>query len=147
PIAAKSPQADGKPKPDKKAEKPKPKAKARAKVLALPAPKATPKQKSKLRSQPRPDARQRRPATRGLKSKLIIAATLTTVLLVFHDRLPRILAVPGETGITTGAISVQTPNAHPALAETAEIKAFDDKAIENVALSGDGHVIVAAANG
>jgi serine/threonine protein kinase len=143
PIAVKSPQADEKPKPDKKAETPKPKVKAPIKVLALPAPKAAPKQRSKSRPQPRPDVRRKRPLTRGLKSKLIIAATLAAVMLIFHDRLPRILAVPGDTGITTGAISVQAPNAHPALAETAQIKAFDE-AIENVALSGDGHLIVAA---
>ena len=82
-----------------------------------------------------------RPLTRGLRTKLIVAMALAGVVIAFHDRLARILAVPGTAGITTGAISTTTANVDPSLTESAEIKAYDGP-VESLSLSGDGRLIV-----
>lgn len=96
--------------------------------------------KSKGKSRPKPDVARRRSLTRGLKTKLIIAAALTGVVFAFHDQVLRVLVVP-PAGLTTGAIA--TASADPSLNEVAEIKAHDG-VIEGIALSGDGRLIVTA---
>ena len=131
-VAKKSPPPD-KPKPEKlkldkpKIEKPKPeRAKAPQKLLALPPPRAiAEKLRSKKRLRPKPDVSRNRSLTRGLRTKLIVAVALAGVVIAFHDRISRILSVPGPAGITTGAISTIAANADPALTQTAEIKAYD----------------------
>ena len=147
-VAKKSPTADKskveKPKLEKpKVEKPKPeKAKAPDKILALPPPRvAAEKLRSKPRLRPKPDVSRSRPLTRGLRTKLIVAMALTGVVIAFHDRLARILAVPGTAGITTGAISTTTANVDLSLTESAEIKAYDGP-VESLSLTGDGRLIV-----
>ena len=147
-VAKKSPPPD-KPKPEKlkldkpKIEKPKPeKAKAPQKLLALPPPRAVAeKLRSKTRLRPKPDVSRNRSLTRGLRTKLIVAVALAGVVIAFHDRISRILSVPGAAGITTGAISTIAANADPALTQTAEIKAYDGP-VEGLSLSGDGRLIV-----
>jgi WD40 repeat protein/serine/threonine protein kinase len=125
-----------------KPEKPKPEKKAAEKIPALPPPPraVVEKARSKPKLRPKPDVG-RRPLTRGLKSKLIIAAGLAAIGFAFHDRIPQLLRVH-ESGITTGAISTSA-SAEPALKETAEIKAHDG-AVDGLALSGDGRLIVTA---
>ena len=140
-IAKKSPVPD-KPKPEKaKPEKAKAeKAKPADKVPPLPPPRAVAeKPRAKQRLRPKPDVA-RRSLTRGLKTKLIIAAALAGVVFAFHDRIPRLLVVPGNA-ITTGAITTVASNPEPALTQAAEIKAHDG-AIEGLSLSGDGRLIV-----
>jgi WD40 repeat protein/serine/threonine protein kinase len=147
-VAKKSPPPD-KQKPEKlklekpKIEKPKPeKAKAPQKLLALPPPRAVAeKLRSKTRLRPKPDVSRNRSLTRGLRTKLIVAVALAGVVIAFHDRISRILSVPGAAGITTGAISTIAANADPALTQTAEIKAYDGP-VEGMSLSGDGRLIV-----
>ena len=139
PAASKKAPAVAKAKPEKAKAK---KEKAQEKIPALP-PQPRPaaeKLRSKQKSRPKPDVG-RRPLTRGLKSRVIVAVALAGIGFAFHDRLPQLLRVH-EADITTGAIS-RTANAEPSLKQTAQIKAHDG-AIENLALSGDGRLIVTA---
>jgi len=141
-AAAKKPAVAEKAKPDKaKAEKKKPPEK---KAAALPPPQrpVPEKVRSKSKLRPKPDVG-RRPLTRGLKSKLIIAAALAGIGFAFHDRIPELLRVQ-ESRITTGAIGTAA-TAEPALKQIADIKAHD-AAIEELALSGDGRLIVSASH-
>jgi serine/threonine protein kinase len=153
PSEAKAPAAaePAKPSPKKQAAAEKPKAervkpeKKKAqdkKIPALPPPPrpAPEKIRSKSRIRPKPDV-ERRPLTRGLKSRLIIAVALASIGFAFHDRIPQLLHVQ-DSSITTGAIGT-TATAEPALREIAEIKAHD-AAIEQLALSGDGRLLVTA---
>jgi serine/threonine protein kinase len=141
PTVFKKPAAADKPKaarirPEKK--------KSQEKLPALPSPPraSAEKQRSKSKLRPAPDVG-RRPLTRGLKSKIVIALTLVAIGFAFHDRLPSLLRVD-ETNITTGAIT-KAATAEPALKQIAEIKAHDG-AIEQLGLSGDGRLIVTASN-
>jgi len=124
-----------------KAEKAKP---AERKLPALPPPPRAAAEKAKARQKvrPKPDVA-RRPFTRWLKTRLVIAAALAGVIFAFHDRLPQLLSGRGNL-ITTGAIT-KTASADPTLHETGEIKAYD-MPIERLALSGDGRLIVTAAH-
>ena len=136
PAASKIQPAANKAKPEKAKVK---KEKAAAKVPVLPPPRrAAEKLRSKDKSRLKSDVG-RRPLTRGLKSRVIVAVALAGVGFAFHDRLPQLLNVQ-ESDITTGAIS-RSANAEPSLKQTAQIKA-DDGAIEDLALSGDGRLIV-----
>jgi WD40 repeat protein len=72
---------------------------------------------------------------------VIVAVALAALGFAFHDRLPKLLKVQ-ESDITTGAIS-RPASGEPSLKQTAQIKA-DDSAIEDLALSGDGRLIVTA---
>ena len=142
PAAAKKPTAVEKPKPDK--AKPEKKKAQDKKAAALPPPpRPTPeKLRSKPKLRPTPDVG-RRPLTRGLKSKLIFAAALAGIGFAFHDRIPQLLRVH-ESTITTGAIGTSATS-EPALKQVAGIKA-NDSAIEELALSGDGRMIVTASH-
>ncbi len=142
PASTKKLPVPDKPKPEKaKPEKARvEKAKAPEKAPSLPPPRAVAeKPRAKQRLRPKPDVA-RRSLMRGLKTKLIIAAALAGVVFAFHDRIPRLLAVPGNA-ITTGAITTAASNPEPVLTQTAEIKAHDG-AIEGLSLSGDGRMIV-----
>lgn len=142
PAAAKKPAAAEKP----KADKPKPEKKKAQdkKTPALPSPPRPAPEKLRLKPKlrPKPDVGRRR-LTRGLKSKIIIAAALAGIGFAFHDRIPQLLRVQ-DSRITTGAIGTPA-TAEPALKQVAEIKAHDT-AIEELALSGDGRLIVTASH-
>ncbi len=138
PAASKKQLAANKAKPEKAKAK---KEKAPAKVPALPPlPRPAGKFRSKQKSRTKPDVG-RRPLTRGRKSKVSVAVALAALGFAFHDRLPKLLKVQ-ESDITTGAIS-RPASGEPSLKQTAQIKA-DDSAIEDLALSGDGRLIVTA---
>ncbi|MFT3732483.1 MAG: serine/threonine-protein kinase [Hyphomicrobium sp.] len=129
-----------------KAEKAKAeKAKPAEKIAPLPPPAraVAEKAKGKLKVRPKPDVA-RRPFSRWLKTRLIIAAAIAGVVLAFHDRIPQFLASQ-KNAITTGTILKPVATADPALTETAEIKAYDGP-VEELALSGDGHLIVTASH-
>jgi WD40 repeat protein/serine/threonine protein kinase len=136
-AASKKAPAASKAKPEKVKAK---KEKAQQKIAALPPPPrpVAEKLRSKPKLRPKPDVERRR-LTRGLKSRVVIAVALAGLVFAFHDRLPELLRVH-EADITTGAISRPT-NAEPSLKQTAQIKAHDG-AIEGLALSGDGRLIV-----
>ncbi len=142
PVAAKKPAAEKKAKAERaKVEKP---AKAVEKLPPLPPPpRAVEKAKSKPKIRPKPDV-PRRPFSRWLKTRLIVAAAVAGVVFAFHDRIPQLLA-GRESAITTGTIGKTAVNPDPTLTETAEIKAYSAP-IERLALSGDGHLIVTAAH-
>ena len=138
PVAAKKSPPPEKPKAEKaKVEKAKP----AEKLPPLPPPPrvVAEKVKSKPKVRPNPDVA-RRPFGRWLKTRLIIAAAIASVGFAFHDRIPQLLSVRGSA-ITTGTIAKPVANPDPSLTETAEIKAHDG-AVEGLALSGDGRLIV-----
>lgn len=125
-------------------EPPKAKAKAEpaAKLPALPPPALPAKTpRAKDRTRPKPDVA-RRPLTRGLKTKLITAAALSGLVFAFQDQIPKLLALPSH-GITTGAISATSFERK--IAQSGEFKAHD-VAIDSLALSGDGRLLVTAAH-
>ena len=101
------------------------------------------KVKSKPKIRPKPDVA-RRPFLRRLTTRLMIAAAVAGVAFAYHDRIPQMLMTRGNA-ITTGTISKPATNAEPSLTQTAEIKAFDS-AIEELALSGNGRLIVTASS-
>jgi serine/threonine protein kinase len=139
-VAKKAAAAEKKAKAEKaKAEK----VKAAEKLPALPPARAVPdKAKAKLKVRPKPDV-PRRPITRWLKTRVIVAAAVAGAVFAFHDRIPHLLSTR-NAAITTGAIATPVAaNPDPSLTEAAEIKAFDAP-IERLALSGDGRLIVAS---
>ncbi|MBN9246372.1 MAG: serine/threonine protein kinase, partial [Hyphomicrobium sp.] len=101
------------------------------------------KVKSKPKIRPKPDVA-RRPFLRRLTTRLMIAAAVAGVAFAYHDRIPQMLMTRGNA-ITTGTISKPATNADPSLTQTAEIKAFDS-AIDELALSGNGRLIVTASS-
>ncbi|HVZ04758.1 protein kinase domain-containing protein [Hyphomicrobium sp.] len=145
PAAAKLPASKKQPVAEKrKPEKAKAERKKAQDKLPAPLPARRPaaeKLRSKPKVRPQPDVG-RKPLTRGLKSRVIVALALAGLGFAFHDRLPQLLKVH-ESNITTGAIGPTASSAEPALKQTAEIKAYDG-AIEQLALNGDGRLIVTA---
>jgi serine/threonine protein kinase len=142
------PAPERKPKAKKlKAERAKPeKAKAVDQLPPLPPPPRVLAEKapSKPKLRAKPDAA-RRPRNRGLNKTLAIAAAACAgIVFAFHDRLPELLTTRGNA-ITTGTLGKQEAAPEPVLTETAEIKA-GDTAIEKLALSGDGRLIVTASH-
>ncbi|MEQ1716594.1 MAG: serine/threonine-protein kinase [Hyphomicrobium sp.] len=139
-----------------KAEKAKPQATAKsalspqlsplaqpAGVLAAVPPVSSPQAeapRTKKRPRPAPDVARERRWTRGLLSKLAIAAALSGAIIAFSDQLPRLLLEPHASAITTGAIS-RAPVADRVLTAAASFKAHDGP-IEALSLSGDGRLIV-----
>ncbi len=101
-------------------------------------PDQTKKIAAKKRLRPAPDVARNRPLTRGLRTKVMIAAALTGAVVAFQDQIQRVLTVPAN-GITTGAIVA--PPVERTIAQSAEFKAHDG-AIEQLSLSGDGRLIV-----
>ncbi|MGE0055046.1 MAG: protein kinase [Hyphomicrobium sp.] len=90
---------------------------------------------------PAPDVARKRRWTKGLPTKLTMAACIVAGIFVFRNDLPRLLAKPQTSTITTGAIS-RTENDN-GLNVAGSFKAHDG-AIEKIALSGDGRLIVTA---
>ena len=120
----------------------------KAQIAALPPPMPAKKNAAKKRLRPAPDVARRRPLTRGLKTKVTLAAAMAGALFAFQDHVPRVLAmltVPAggvaSGGMTTGAIQLAT--ADSILSQSAEFKAHDS-AITSMSLSGDGRLIVTA---
>ncbi len=148
--AAGSHAADPKPSPRKAAtpaaaKTPKATAKVNTRAIAkLMAPKlmAPQPQISKGRARPAPDVPRDRPLTRGLRTKLIIAAGFAGVLLAFQDQIPRLLVQP-HSELTTGAIAPALPERN--IVKTASFKAHDG-AVSGLSLSGDGRLIVTASS-
>ena len=70
----------------------------------------------------------------------MLAVAFASAAIVFKDQIPRI-AQPLPAGITTGAISSESTE--HSIAQAAEFRAHDG-AIDAIALSGDGHLIVTA---
>ncbi|MBA2125987.1 serine/threonine protein kinase [Hyphomicrobium methylovorum] len=141
PPIAKKPAASEKARAEK-ADKPKAEKKAAEKRAPLPPPpRPAAEKRSKSRARPKPDVASR-PLTRGLKSKLIIAAGLAAFGFAFHDRLPQLLLVQ-QSNITTGALPA-APSSDLLLRQAAEIKAHDT-AIVHLAISGDGRHIITGA--
>lgn len=138
PVVAKKSSPPEKPKVEKaKAEKAKP----AEKLPPLPPPPraVAEKAKSKPKIRPKPDVGGRT-FGRRLKTRLIIAAAIASVGFAFHDRIPQLLSARSNA-ITTGTIAKPVANPDPSLTQTAEIKAHDG-AVEGIALSGDGRLIV-----
>ncbi len=121
------------------------KAKVNTRAIAqLMAPKllAPQPQISKGRARPAPDVPRERHLTRGLRTKLIIAAGFAGALFAFQDQIPRLLVQPhGE--LTTGAIAPVLPERN--IVKTASFKAHDG-AVSGLSLSGDGRLIVTASS-
>ena len=97
---------------------------------------------SKGRARPAPDVSRERRLTRGLRTKLIIAAGFAGALIAFQDQIPRLLVQP-HSELTTGAIAPVLPERN--IVKTASFKAHDG-AINGLSLSGDGRLIVTASD-
>ncbi len=106
--------------------------------LAKPVASPVSKPSANKRLRPAPDVARRRPLTRGLKTKVTLAAALAGAFFAFPDQLMKVLNV-APAGITTGAISTQV--AERAIAQSGAFKAHDGT-IDALALSGDGRLIV-----
>ncbi len=121
---------------------------AKAQIAALPPPLLVKKTIAKKRVRPAPDVARRRSLTRGLKTKVTLAAAIAGALFAFQDHVPRVLAmltVPAG-GIATGSVTtgaIQLATADRVLSQGAEFKAHDS-AITAMSLSGDGRLIITA---
>lgn len=85
----------------------------------------------------------RRPLTRGLRSKLAIAAAISSMLLVYPDEMRRVFTEPKPAAITTGAIAAREQE--QVLAAIGQFKAHEGP-VERVGLSGDSRLIVTTGN-
>lgn len=126
-----------------KAEKP-----IAKKEAAKPAPQPTPAPsvqaaKPRKRAKPAPDVASKRNWTRGLKSRLAVAASIGVALFVFKDDIPRLLVPPGSSPITTGSVSTPEAQQQRDLVAAASFKAHDGP-LQAVGLTGDGRRIVTA---
>ena len=126
--------------PTVKAEKPAAKKEPAAKAAPVEAPAVA---KPRNRAKPAPDIVRKRSWTRGLKSKVAVAASLAAALFIFRDDIPRLLVPPGTSPIATGSISKQEPPAPSGIVASARFKAHDGP-LQAIALTGDGRLIVTA---
>ena len=94
------------------------------------------------RARPAPDVPRERHLTRGLRTKVIIAAGFAGALIAFQDQIPRLLVQPHRE-FTTGAIAPVLPERN--IIKTASFKAHDG-AVSGLSLSGDGRLIVTTSN-
>ena len=94
--------------------------------------------KSAGRAPPAPDVPRERRLTRGLRTKVIIAAGLAGALIAYQDQIPRLLAPP-HTEFAPGAITAALPERN--IIKTSSFKAHDGP-INGLSLSGDGRLIV-----
>ena len=144
--AAGSHAADPKPSPRKaatlaSAKTPKATAKVNTRAIArLMAPQ--PQISDGRRARPAPDVPRERHLTRGLRTKVIIAAGFAGALIAFQDQIPRLLVQPHRE-FTTGAIAPVLPERN--IIKTASFKAHDG-AVSGLSLSGDGRLIVTTSN-
>lgn len=97
--------------------------------------------RGRRKPKPAPDIARKRRWTKGLATKLAMAACLVSGAFVFRNDLPRLLLKPQTSAITTGAIS--RPQTDKGLSVAGSFQAHDG-AIEKIALSGDGRLIVTA---
>lgn len=105
-----------------------------------------PAPRAKKRGRPAPDVAGARKWTRGLKSKVAIAASLAAALIIFHNDIPRLLPMHrGASTLATGSISKLEKEPQQDLVVSASFKAHDGP-IETMGLSGDGRLIVTASN-
>ncbi len=118
------------------------KTKAKVKTRSIAQLMAPQPQISKGRARPEPDVPRERRLTRGLRTKVIIAAGLAGALIAFQDKIPHLLVQPhGE--LTTGAIAPTLPERN--IVKTASFKAHDGP-VSGLSLSGDGRLIVTTSN-
>ena len=102
---------------------------------------APPPARARKKAKPAPDIVRNRRWTRGLRSKLAIAASLAAALAVFHNDIPRLLAVQtGTSAIATGSIG-KTESQQQGLTPVASFKAHDGS-IQGIGLTGDGRLLV-----
>ncbi|HPG88232.1 MAG TPA: serine/threonine-protein kinase [Hyphomicrobium sp.] len=115
-------------------------AKAAAVPVAAALPPALPARNSsgRKRARPAPSVKRKRSLSREIKTKIIMAMAFVSAGYLFQDQIAR-LAQPVPSGITTGGIA--TSLAERAITQSAEIRAHDG-AIDGLALSGDGRLIV-----
>ncbi len=95
---------------------------------------------SKGRDRPAPDVVRERRLTRGLRTKVIMAAGLAGAIIAFQDQIPRLLMQP-HSELTTGAIATAVPERN--IVKTASFKAHDGP-VSGLSLSGDGRLIITA---
>ncbi|MEQ1651506.1 MAG: serine/threonine-protein kinase [Hyphomicrobium sp.] len=109
-------------------------------IAALPA--AVPARVSagKKRARPAPSVSRKRSLSRELKTKVMLAISFASAAFIFQDQLPR-LAQPLPNGITTGAITAGP--SERSIAQASEFRAHDG-AIDALAFSGDGRLVVTA---
>ncbi|MGL4396562.1 MAG: protein kinase domain-containing protein [Hyphomicrobium sp.] len=100
----------------------------------------TPSGRRRARSKPAPDVAKSRRLTRGLRTKIIVAAALTGAFFGFEDQIRRAF-LPQISGITTGAITASEPAPNRTVHEVARFKAHSGP-ISAVSYSGDGRLIV-----
>lgn len=113
---------------------------ANAKARISVTPKAEPARASK-KPRPAPDVARKRRWAKGLPSKLIMAMSMASAIIVFRNDLPQFLNVPHTSNITTGTIARNEDGLSPVGSFKAQ-----DGVIERLALSGDGRLIVTAGN-
>lgn len=94
--------------------------------------------RARRRPRPAPDVARKR-LKRGLAARVAIACSIFAGIVVFKDELPRLLAKPETSQITTGALS--TAPAHTQLVPGLSFKT-GESAVESVQLSGDGLLVV-----
>lgn len=132
--------------PTVKAEKPAAKKEPAAKPVRAPAPQPAPaapaEAKARKRLKPAPDIAKKRTWTRGLKSRLAIAASIGIAMFLFKDDIPRLLVPPGSSPITTGSLPAPEQQQRDLVAASS-FKAHDG-ALQAIGLSGDGRLIVTA---
>lgn len=127
-----------------KAEKPSAKkAAVKPPVPGAPVAAAVPAAKPRKRAKPAPDVASKRNWSRGLKSRLAIAASIGVALVLFKDDIPRLLAPPGTSAITTGSVSTPEQQQQKGLVATASFKAHDGP-LQSIGVTGDGRMIVTA---
>ncbi len=97
---------------------------------------------SKGRARPAPDVPRERRLTRGLRTKVIIAAGLAGAIIALQDQIPRLLVQP-HSEVTTGTNAPVVPERN--IIKTASFKAHDGP-VSGLSLSGDGRLIVTTSN-
>lgn len=136
------PVARGAPQPAKKAS---PKALKPAPAVAeAPLPPAVPARNSsgRKKARPAPSVKRTRSLSREIKTKVIMAVAFVSAGYIFQDQLARV-AQPLPSAITTGGITSSLANR--AISLGSEFKAHDG-AIDGIAISGDGRLIVTTGN-
>ena len=128
------------------AKKPPAKAVAKAAPVAAeaPLPPALPARNpsGRKKARPAPSVKRSRSLSREIKTKVIMAVAFVSAGYLFQDQLARV-AQPLPSTITTGGITSSL--AERAIALGGEFKAHDG-AIDGIALSGDGRLIVTTGN-
>lgn len=132
------------PPPPAKKSAPKVAAKAAAAVAQAPLPIALPARNSSGRKKvrPAPSVKRTRSLSREIKTKVIMAVAFVSAGYLFQDQLARV-AQPLPSTITTGGITSSL--AERTIALGSAFKAHDG-AIDGIALSGDGRLIVTTGN-